>query len=831
MPPLPRGEGEDLVVEWCGPHALIRRRDETASEARVLTSLPHLPGVVVIMASAVAQPHHDLGNAIRACLLAARSWPRECVPRAAWLAVPGLGNPVGQAVSWLCGLATEFRMEVFAPHGMCAAAFGGGIYAGPTNGGQGWRRFGPAGAGDLVTTRFPMPPWEYLLPYAPLQVADLVADPVPAGLSVRPAGTAPSGPGDAGHRVPMSGAVPKLIVGGPGGPPHPAAVAEVIMRLPLQVREQLLVVPAGAATARAEWAGELARCVGHDIAVSAGTQVMTPGGRVRTVVLEDNGEELLAPFATLLRYRPEVERPEVLDVVAPPSGWVQCGARHYQHVEDRYRSRTGGPEVTAEVVPGGLVVRQGEGSGPALPFDPTGWTLAVGTPGEPVGVSLLPALQSLLDGLTDLQRRTVRVRPLGLAGPAVWEGLERIVRVAGVRLEGAPAVTPAGPAVTAPTSLPAAAPASASPPAPAPPLPASPVPLPAAGPLPPSPAPEMPPAPPVPPAMPVITVSGPDRSQPKPTPPPTPPPPAAPPPPVAPEPAPVVSEPVVSQPVRAPRNAAGRLVVDDRPSTPAEQARLGASGGTQYTEALAMVNVALSAWPMLRPEAKADYIAVCMYLGYGEGGAVALNETLSSGGPLPFDGYLPCLTSGLRRLPTHRRVVLRQEKLDDGADCPYPAGTVLDEPAFLSASAALDVTTPEAGLDVLIWPLSARRTTELVMGRAVDETVFPAGRRFKALAVLTADDEADADEVRAPKTAVLVRELVPGEDPTSPDALARDEAALSRLERAWQARQEAQLRMIEDPDLVARLTTPMTLAADAGATPGASFGGAVGVAS
>ncbi|MBB5896309.1 hypothetical protein [Kutzneria kofuensis] len=808
MPRPPQGGGEGLVVEWCGPHALIRRCDETASEARILGSLPHLPGTVVIMASAVAQPHADLCDAVRACLLAVRSWPRESVPRAAWLAVPGLGNPVGQAVNWLCGLAAEFGMDILAPHGMCAAAFGAGIYVGPTSGGQGWRRFGPAGAGDLVTTRFPMPSWEYLLPYAPVQVADLVADPVPAGLSVRPAGTAPSGPSDAASHVPMSGAVPKLIVGGADAPPHPAAVAEIIMRLPLQVRTQLLLVPTTVAAAGHEWIGELVRHIGHEIAVSAGTQLMTRAGRVRTVVLGDNGEELLAPFATLLRYSPDVERPEVLDVVPPPGGWVQCGGRHYQHVEDRYRLRPGGPEVIAEVVPGGLVVRQGDGHGPSLPFDPTGWTLALGTPGEAVGVSLLPALQSLLDGLTDLQRRTVRLRLLGLAGPAVRDGLERIVRVAGVRLE---------------ESLPAASPAPVSPPPP----------------------PEMsssPPAPPslpVPPTMPVITVSSPDRPQPKPLAPPpaeptwpraeeAPEPASAAPPEPAPKP-----EPAVPTPARLPWSVRGRIQLEDRPSTPAEQARLSASGGTQYTEALAMVNVALSAWPMLRPEAKADYIAVCMYLGYGEGGAVALNETLGTGGPAPFDGYLPCLTSGLRRLPTHRRVVLRQEKLEDGDECPYAAGTVLDEPAFLSASAALDITTPEAGLDVLIWPLSARRTTELVMGRAVDETVFPAGRRFKALAVLTSDAEPgeDVDEVRAPKTAVLVRELVPGEEPKSPEALARDEAALSRLERAWQARQEAELRVVEDPDLVARLTIPMTVAADTGVTPGAEFGGTVGVAS
>ena len=68
------------------------------------------------------------------------------------------------------------------------------------------------------------------------------------------------------------------------------------------------------------------------------------------------------------------------------------------------------------------------------------------------------------------------------------------------------------------------------------------------------------------------------------------------------------------------------------------------------------------------------------------------------------------------------------------------------------------------------------------------------GRRFKVLAV---------------QTALLSRELAPGEDPESPAALERDRAVLPRLERAWSERQAAEPRLIEEPDAVARLTTPL----------------------
>lgn len=267
------------------------------------------------------------------------------------------------------------------------------------------------------------------------------------------------------------------------------------------------------------------------------------------------------------------------------------------------------------------------------------------------------------------------------------------------------------------------------------------------------------------------------------------------------------------EPVRPVRSAAS-VELADRASTPAEQTRLSLSAGSHYTEGLAAVNVALSAWPMLKPEAKADYIAVCLYLGRGAAGAVALNEALGTGGPEPFDGYLPCLVSGLRRLPTHRKVVLRQESLHGTDDCPYPEGSILREPGFLSASAQLDVTTAAADLDLLIWPVSARRTSELLMGRALEETVFPAGRRFKALAARTHEPEDDAVP-HAPRRAFLVRELLTDEDPESPEALARDAAALPRLERAWEQRRRGELRVIEDEDAIARLTTPMVLGAQA----------------
>ena len=73
--------------------------------------------------------------------------------------------------------------------------------------------------------------------------------------------------------------------------------------------------------------------------------------------------------------------------------------------------------------------------------------------------------------------------------------------------------------------------------------------------------------------------------------------------------------------------------------------------------------------------------------------------------------------------------------------------------------------------------------------------MFAVGRRFKALSTRDGD-----------RPAVLARELLPGEDPASAEAVARDRAALPKLERAWQTRRACRLRLVEDADVVTRLT-------------------------
>jgi len=248
---------------------------------------------------------------------------------------------------------------------------------------------------------------------------------------------------------------------------------------------------------------------------------------------------------------------------------------------------------------------------------------------------------------------------------------------------------------------------------------------------------------------------------------------------------------------------------EDRPSTEEEQRRFAAALGDRFTDLLAVVNGALATWPVLRPDAspaaKADLVAVCLYLGASAEGAVGIDELVRAGAAVEPDTYLPCLVSGLRRLPLHRRPVLRQSRLDHPAAPLYPVGAVLAEPGFACASVATDVTVPGADVDFLIWPATARQVGVLAGAREVDEAVFAAGSRFKVLAVDTAEGGGDAGP---PHTAVLLRQLRPYDQPSAGDLDDSDRTVLARLTEVLRRRRATPPRPVEDIGARARIAGP-----------------------
>ncbi len=531
-------------------------------------------------------------------------------------------------------------------------------------------------------------------------------------------------------------------------------------------------------------------------------------------------------------------------------GWRRIGGRLYR------KPLGADATATAEVLPAGIVLRPAGwyGSGGSALFDPLGGTLRVGTAGVPVPEALAVVVSRLMvadgarpgmtprlriDGVTDpqLSRRdpgAVDAGPADSAKPA-WSGFpdpaaDQAVVVEPAATGGSAEGTAAGSTVGAPAKEPAArlfappvvtiaeptfddapavdpdhrsapaGPTSAEPPGehhapePAPTGAAVPVTGAEAGPTA---------------AMdPVTDAAGS--------------PPAAmderPPagalaPPGAPAPARPASRTYPDEPSMRP---------EDRSSTPDEQRRFAAAIGEELNKSLATVNAALAAWPALRRDdasgAKIDYVAVCLYLGRSASGAVRLNAALRRRQPPEIDGYLPCLVSGLRRLPLQRRPVVCQGRLDAPVHELYRVGSILSEPGFRSASVALDAAVAGADIDFMLWGRTARQVSVLVPGRAFDEAIFSAGTRFKVLAVRAGEVPADRagtagasgpaagdGRVRLPDQTVLLRE-VPPEATATPDVLDdEDTSVLARLDRALGQRRSLVPQPIDDEDLTERL--------------------------
>ncbi|MFC9249898.1 hypothetical protein [Amycolatopsis thailandensis] len=763
-----------FVVERLGAHVLIRRRGEGAASHGPVGWPAPAAGQVFVLVSRAAAEDVSLIDALPSLMRGITMGGVEVLR----IGLPGLGRDslVAQALS------DGLRVEVIAPDGEFVSAPGAALYAGHGTGGSGWTRFRPGAPAGLAGRRYPVPGWEVALPATPAKVEGAIVDPVPAGLVVRHPDGRPVKPGGPAFAVPVDAATAKIIVAFDGGFPRASLVAGVVMRLS-SVRTQL--VSMAAETSTHAWLGEYARSLGRDTEVTLA--IAGPGKRFR-------------PFVSKIRQRCDGSQ-EILEAVPPPKGWQRQGAAGYR--------RNG---VVADVVPSGLVLRTGgvDLSVRRPVFDPTGWFLYLGTPGEPIGYELLAAAEALLGELEPETRVVARLVLIGSLDAGTRALLERE--------PGTGTVTPPSPVDDGKT----APPPKISPRSPAMPakLMVSSAPVATVSGAPSEPE-RMVPAPviaedvprPHPTAMDESVMSGRTEVIPAPVPPDR------------------AAESVVAvendlsenngetpsakeaelsfTPLQVPAES---LIIADRQSSEAEQTRFIAAAGEEYGEALATVNAALATWPSMRQQdaskVKADYVAVCLYLGRGRGGHATLNSALRAGNAGEVEGQVQCLASGLRRLPTHRRAVLRQGK---GRQSLEP-GLILTEPGFLVGSMDLDVTVPDADLDLLIWPTSARRTSELLIGSPVDEVVFFAGARFKALALREMEftEGAEADEVAPPRVAALLRELAPDEVATSDGDLdEQDLAVLAKLERTLERRRRGVLRAVDEPGLSDRLTTSL----------------------
>ncbi|MFR9732071.1 hypothetical protein ACL03H_22840 [Saccharopolyspora sp. MS10] len=233
----------------------------------------------------------------------------------------------------------------------------------------------------------------------------------------------------------------------------------------------------------------------------------------------------------------------------------------------------------------------------------------------------------------------------------------------------------------------------------------------------------------------------------------------------------------------------------ERPSSEQQRAAFAQHAGTDFESGSEAVRAALAGSDgevAARPEA--DLVAVHLYLGSGEFGAVSVNRVLRGRERDEFGDHAACLMSGLRGLPVHGGPVHRLVELD--ALEVYEPGMLVSEPGFLSASA--EAVSAEGCAQVLLWSRGARDAAPL--GGPGAEVIFPAGARF---AVLDVDRGVDGP-------ALLLRELDPAEEPGDDPATDAEHLELMRLAR----KQRRTAASTAPGDATARLIDPVGFVPD-----------------
>ncbi|MFB0619616.1 hypothetical protein [Streptomyces sp. AGS-58] len=144
-------------------------------------------------------------------------------------------SPLPGAVAVARWLADRLGRTVIAAAGSPLPSCGGGLFIGADRG-AGWVRCEPGAPEAWDSRGFPKPSWESFLPDRPWSLGTVVAEPVPAGLWLRPA---EEGTSTDDHRMRLYGRLPvssellTVVAGVPGTEPLPLAdVARLWQGLP-----------------------------------------------------------------------------------------------------------------------------------------------------------------------------------------------------------------------------------------------------------------------------------------------------------------------------------------------------------------------------------------------------------------------------------------------------------------------------------------------------------------------------------------------------------------------------------------------------------------------
>ncbi|GGT14999.1 MULTISPECIES: hypothetical protein [Streptomyces] len=336
---------------------------------------------------------------------------------------PPLRDPVAVA-RWL---AARLGRAVVVARGPLLSVPGGGLYAGPAHG-PGWLRCPPGGPAVPHSRTFPRPTWEAALPDHPWRLGRSVAEPLPAGVWLRPADGVADPGGHRGRLLRGAGVHADLLtvaVGAPGAPAVPVAdVARFWQDLPPSLRPAVRFLCYGPArlSGGRHFGDVLAQVVGEPVRLLGGLPRPGRDGADAALLTGPDGTPGRPLRAREFVHLPPAATEPPASPYAVAHGWPlgdlpEAGPGAHRLAED----------VVVEVVRGGLWVRpepapahaaQVRGADP----DPEHERVLCDAGSE----DLLPRLRRLAQELTrsfpaDL-RRAVRLgvcRPTGPDGGAV----------------------------------------------------------------------------------------------------------------------------------------------------------------------------------------------------------------------------------------------------------------------------------------------------------------------------------------------------------------------------------------------------------------------------
>lgn len=204
----------------------------------------------------------------------------------------------------------------------------------------------------------------------------------------------------------------------------------------------------------------------------------------------------------------------------------------------------------------------------------------------------------------------------------------------------------------------------------------------------------------------------------------------------------------------------------------------------QYHAIAGSVSRVMSESPGLRDgsrtgaDALTDLVAVRLYL---SGDSAEVDAAVRGGTIGPHVPLARCIASGLRRLPSYRGAALLRARLNPAERDWYQEGRLVTEWSFCTAFTDPQ-PVPAGSTDVLVWSMTARRTSLLDPG-APGRVAFLPGTTFKVL-------RAEADGERP---LVLLREVTAAEAAGAAEGAKGaertplDDLALEVLERAAEA--------------------------------------------